>query len=85
MPDRPILPEPTGDQGAAQIGTDLVTYLDSLLLHELADLLGELPEPTRMAPMHELSERGLAWARLPEDWPQPPASVALRAACRPPR
>jgi hypothetical protein len=85
MPDRPILPEPTGDQGAAQIGTDLVAYLDSLLLHDLADLLGELPEPTRVARPARAVERGPAWARLPEDWPQPPASVAVRAACRPPR
>jgi hypothetical protein len=72
MPDRPTLPEPTGDQGAAQFRADLAAYLDSLFLHELADLLGELPEPTRVALMHELSERGPAWAKLPEDWPQLP-------------
>jgi hypothetical protein len=35
-------------------------------------LLGELPEPTRVALMQELSERDPAWARLPEDWPQLP-------------
>jgi hypothetical protein len=40
MPDRPTLPEPTGDQGAAQFRADLAAYLDSLFLHELADLLG---------------------------------------------
>jgi hypothetical protein len=66
------MPEPTGDQGAAQFRADLAAYLDSLFLHELADLLGELPEPTRVALMHELSERGPAWAKLPEDWPQLP-------------
>jgi hypothetical protein len=72
MPDRPTLPEPTDDQGAAQLRADLTAYLNSLFLHELADLLGQLPEPTRVALMHELSERSPAWARLPEDWPQLP-------------
>jgi hypothetical protein len=72
MPDRPSLYEPTGDQGAAQFRADLTAYLDSLFLHELAELLGELSEPTRVALMHELSECGPAWAKLPEDWPQLP-------------
>jgi hypothetical protein len=49
-----------------------VAYLDSLPLGELADLLGALPEPTRVALMYELSQRGPAWARLPEEWPQLP-------------
>jgi hypothetical protein len=70
MPDRPILPEPTSDQGAARFRADLVAYMDSLFLGELADLLGELPKPTRVALMYELSERGPAWAKLPQDWPQ---------------
>jgi hypothetical protein len=65
MPDRPTLPEPTGDQGEARFRADLAAYLNSLFLHELGKLLGELPEPTRVALMQELSERDPAWARLP--------------------
>jgi hypothetical protein len=83
MPDRPTLPEPSSDWGAAQFRADLAAYLDSLFLHDLADLLGELPEPTRVALMHELSERGPAWAKLPEDWPQlPRRSLRERLADR---
>jgi hypothetical protein len=80
MPDRPTLPEPTGDQGDARFRADLAAYLNSLFLHELGDLLGELPEPTRVALMQELSERGPAWARLPEDWPQLPGA-ACASSC----
>jgi hypothetical protein len=72
MPDRATLPKPTGDQGAAQFRADLTAYLNSLFLHELAELLGELPEATRVALMVELSERGPAWAKLRQDWPQLP-------------
>jgi hypothetical protein len=72
MPDRPTLLEPTSDQGGSRFRADLTAYLNSLFLHELADLLGELPEPTRVVLMHELSERGPAWAKLPQDWPQLP-------------
>jgi hypothetical protein len=45
----------------------------------LGDLLGELPEPTRVALMHELSERGPIWARLPDDWPQLPRRTLRQA------
>jgi hypothetical protein len=90
MPDRPTLPEPTGDQGAARFRADLPAYLNILFLHELGDLLGELPEAARVALMYELSERGPAWARLPQDWPQIPRRTLReqladrRAARRPP-
>jgi hypothetical protein len=79
MPDRPTLPEPAGDQGQVRFRADLAAYLDSLFVHELAELLGELPEPTRVALMHELSQRGPAWARLPEDWPQLPRRTLRQA------
>ncbi len=46
------------------------------------DLLGQLLEPTRVALMHELSQRGPAWARLPEDWPQLPRAAALARLAR---
>jgi hypothetical protein len=83
MPDRPTLPEPISDQGAAPFRADLAAYLDSMFLHEPAELLGELPEPTRVALLHELSERGPASARLPEDWPQLPRwSLRERLAAR---
>jgi hypothetical protein len=55
MPDRPTLPEPTGDQGAARFRADLATYLSGVFLHELGELLGGLPEATRVALMVELS------------------------------
>jgi hypothetical protein len=51
MPDRPSLPEPTSDQGEARFRADLAAYLNSLFLHELGDLLGELAEATRVALM----------------------------------
>jgi hypothetical protein len=44
--------------GQARLRADLVAYLDSLFLHELGELLGALPEPTQVALMHELSQRG---------------------------
>jgi hypothetical protein len=72
MPDRPILPEPTSNQGEGRFRADPAAYLGSLFIGELGDLLGELPEPTRVALMRELSERGPAWAKLPGDWPQLP-------------
>jgi len=82
MPDRPSLPEPISDQGEARFRADLAAYLNSLFLHELADLLGELPEATRVALMHELSERGPGWARLPEGWPRLPRRLGVAArAC----
>jgi hypothetical protein len=56
--------------GEQRFRVDLAVSLDSLFIHELAELLGEPSEPTRVAPTHELSERGPAWARLPEDGPQ---------------
>ena len=40
MPDRPILPDPTG--GEQRFRTDLLAYLDSRPVHELTDLLDEL-------------------------------------------
>jgi hypothetical protein len=90
MPDRPTLPEPISDQGAARFRADLAAHLNSMLLHEPAELLGVLPEPTRVALMHELSERGPAWAKLPEDWPQLPRwslreRLAARRSARRPR
>jgi hypothetical protein len=48
MPDRPTLPEPTG--GQQRFRADLLAYLDSLSVHELADLLGELPS-SRQEPL----------------------------------
>jgi hypothetical protein len=84
MPDRPNLPEPTGDQGEARFRADLAAYLNSPFLHELAELLGELPEANRVALMVELSERGPAWARLPPGLAAAPAPIAARAAGRPP-
>jgi hypothetical protein len=83
MPDRPTLPEPISDQGAARFRADLAAYLNSMFLHEPGELLGELPEPTRVALMDELSEHGPAWAKLPEDWPLLPLREQL-AARRPP-
>jgi hypothetical protein len=49
MPDRPTLPDPGSDQAKARSRADPTAYLDSLVLQELADLLGELPESTRIA------------------------------------
>jgi len=70
MPDSPTHPEhQSGDQ---QLRVDLVAYLDSLPVGELAGLLGELPVMTRVSLMHELSDRGPSWARLPATWPQHP-------------
>jgi hypothetical protein len=63
---------PERPAGEARFRADLVAYLNSLFLHELSELLGELHEPTRVALMHELSERGPAWAKLPDSWPQLP-------------
>jgi hypothetical protein len=52
MPDRPTLPEPASEQGEAGFRADLADYLNSLFIHELGELLGELPEPTRVALMY---------------------------------
>jgi hypothetical protein len=41
MPDSPIHPEQLG--GEARFRADLAAFLDSLPVHELAELLGELP------------------------------------------
>ena len=41
MPGDPIHPDQL--DGAARFRADLVTYLDSLPIGELAELLGELP------------------------------------------
>ena len=41
MPADPIHPDQLG--GEARFRADLVAYLDSLPVNELADLLGELP------------------------------------------
>jgi hypothetical protein len=84
MPDRPTLPEPISDQGAARFRADLAAYLNSMFLHEPAELLGELPEPTRVALMHELSERGPAWGQAPRGLAAAPALVTAGAAGRPP-
>ena len=54
MPDRPTLPEPSGDRGAAQFRADLTAYLDSLFLPEV----GELPESTRMALLYGCHRQG---------------------------
>jgi hypothetical protein len=95
MPDSPTHPEPLS--GEQRFRADLVTYLDSLPVGELAALLCELPVMTRVALMHELSDRGPAWARLPVTWPLHPDAEhmgrrslrevladrhAARAACR---
>jgi hypothetical protein len=48
MPDDPIHPEQLG--GEARFRADLVAYLDSLPVHELADLLGGLPS-SRQEPL----------------------------------
>jgi hypothetical protein len=69
MPADPTRPEPRS--GQQRFRADLVAYLDSLPVGELAGLLGELPV-TRITLMHELSDRGPAWARLPVTWPQHP-------------
>jgi hypothetical protein len=58
MPDRPTLPDPGSDQGKARSRADLTAYLDSLFLQELADLLGELPESTRMALLYGCHRQG---------------------------
>jgi hypothetical protein len=57
MPDRPTLPEPTGDQGETRFRADLAAYLDSLFIGELGDLLEKLPEAIRVELMHELPAR----------------------------
>jgi hypothetical protein len=44
MPDEPIHPEQL--QGERRLRADLVAYLDSLLIDQLRELLGKLPEPT---------------------------------------
>jgi hypothetical protein len=70
MPDSPTHPEPLS--GEQRFHADLVTCLDSLPVGELAALLCELPVMSRITLMHELSDRGPAWARLPVTWPQHP-------------
>jgi hypothetical protein len=77
MPADPTRPEPLS--GEQRFRADLVTYLDSLPVGELAGLLGELPVMTRVSLMHELSDRGSTWARLPATWPQHlPVAQALQ-------
>jgi hypothetical protein len=70
MPADPTRPEHLS--GEQRFRADLLAYLDSLPVGELAGLLGELPVMTRITLMHELSDRGPAWARLPVTWPQHP-------------
>jgi hypothetical protein len=70
MPADPTRPEHLS--GEQRFRADLVAYLDSLPVGELAGLLCELPVMTRVTLMHELSDRGPAWARLPVTWPQHP-------------
>jgi hypothetical protein len=47
MPADPIHPDQLADE--ARFRADLVAYLDSLPVHELADLLGELPHSRHAA------------------------------------
>jgi hypothetical protein len=67
---RPACPEP--HSGEQRLRADRVAYLDSLPQGELARLLVELPMMTRITLMHELSDRGPAWARLLVTWPPHP-------------
>lgn len=69
MPDDPT--HPYGLSGEARFRADLVAYLDTLFIG-VYRRAGGAPEATRVALMHELSERGPAWARLPDIWPQSP-------------
>jgi hypothetical protein len=81
MPADPTRPEPLS--GEQRFRADLVAYLDSLPVGELAGLLGELPVMTRITLMHELSDRGPAWARLPVTWPpHPDAHLMQRRSLR---
>jgi hypothetical protein len=75
MPDSPTHPEYLS--GEQRFRADLVAYLDSLPVGDLAGLLCELPVMTRVTLMHELSDRGPAWARLPVTWPQHPDAEHL--------
>jgi hypothetical protein len=75
MPADPTRPEHLS--GEQRFRADLVTYLDSLPVSELAALLCELPVMTRVTLMHELSDRGPTWARLPVTWPQHPDAEHL--------
>jgi hypothetical protein len=59
MPDSPTHPEYLS--GEQRFRADLVAYLDSLPVGDLAALLCELPVMTRITLMHELSDRGPAW------------------------
>jgi hypothetical protein len=47
---------------------------------KLTGLLGELPVMTHITLMHELSDRGPTWARLPATWPEHPSAEHMR--CR---
>jgi hypothetical protein len=63
MPDSPTYSKhQSGDQ---RFRADLVAYLDSLPM-------GKLVVMTRVTLMHELSDRGPAWARVPATRPQHP-------------
>jgi hypothetical protein len=75
MPADPIHPDQL--DGEQRFRADLAAYLDSLPIGELAGLLGQLPVMTRVTLMHELSDRGPAWARLPATWPQHPDAEHL--------
>ena len=68
MPDRPTLPEPTSDPGARPVPRRPDCLPGQPVLRELARLMAELPEPTWVALMHELSERGSTWAH--GQWPR---------------
>ena len=81
MPDSRTQPE--HQSGEQRFRADLVTYLDSLPVGELAGLLCELPVMTRVTLVHELSDRGPSWARLPVTWPQhPDVHLMLRRSLR---
>jgi hypothetical protein len=91
MPADPIHPDQLdGDQ---QFRADLVAYLDSLPIGELAELLGELPpQPSAAAPVRRAYDRAeraaagclqAAAARRPPRRPCNPrvSAVAGRAGC----
>jgi hypothetical protein len=54
MPDDPAHPDQL--DGTRRFRADLLAYLDSLPVHQLGGVLGGLPEPTRVALMHELAQ-----------------------------
>jgi hypothetical protein len=58
MPDRPTPARSWQRSGKARSCADLTAYLGSLVLQKLADLLGELPESTRMALLYGCHRQG---------------------------